>query len=78
MTTCPHADAEIIKDLEPLYVEMFNDEPMCVDIYFCHDCQQDFACKSDTFQIVSPLSMRNISADNNASEAGDEVYDGRF
>ena len=78
MTSCPHAEAEMIKDLEPLFVGYFNDEPMSVDIYFCPDCHQDFACKSDTFQIISPLSMRNDSADNNASEAGNEVYDGRF
>jgi hypothetical protein len=67
----------MVKELEPLFVGIFNDEPMCVDIYFCNDCQQDFACKSDTFQIVSPLSMRDELADD-ASDASDEVYDGRL
>lgn len=74
---CPHELAERVKELEPVFVGYMNDEPLCADIYFCPDCLQDFACKSDTFQIISPLSMRNIPHDI-ASEAGSEVYDGRF
>lgn len=78
MSTCPHPEAQIVKELEPLFVGMLNDEPLSVDIYFCPDCMNDFACKSDTFEIVSPLSMRNVSADN-ANDVGEyEVSDGRF
>ena len=77
MNNCPHEDAEIVIDLEPVYVGAEDDAPMAVDIYFCNDCMTDFACKSGTFQIVSPLSMRDEPADT-ASDAGIEVYDGRF
>ena len=78
MSTCPHADAEIVKDLEPLFIGEMTDEPTAVDIYFCNDCNTDFACIADTFQIISPLSLRDFLADENASEAGNEVYDGYF
>ena len=77
MSNCPHADAEIVIDLEPVYVGHGDEAPIAVDIYFCNDCMTDFACKSDTFQIISPLSMRDELADD-ASDAGDEVSDGRF
>lgn len=77
MTRCPHADAEIVLDLQPIYVGNGDDAPMAVDIYFCPDCQQDFACKADTFEIVSPHSMRTSPHDT-GSDAANEVYDGRF
>lgn len=74
---CPHEFAERVMELEPVFVGYLNDEPVSADIYFCPDCQQDFACKSDTFQIISDLSMGTDLHDN-ASRAGDEVYDGGF
>ena len=76
--TCPHADAQIVEDLQPLFVGELNDSPIAVDIYFCNDCNTDFACKSDTFQIISPLSLRDYLADETASEAGNEAQDGYF
>ena len=74
---CPHEFAEKVKDLEPVFVGFLDDAPIAVDIYFCDDCQQDFACKADTFQIISDLSMGTDPHDN-ASETGDEVQDGCF
>lgn len=74
---CPHEFAEKVKDLEPVFVGFINDTPIAVDIYFCEDCQQDFACKADTFQIMSDLSMGTDLHDE-ASKAGNEVSDGRF
>lgn len=71
---CPHEFAERVKELEPVWVgDLYSN----VDIYFCEECQQDFACLSNTFKIVSALSMGNDLHDD-ASEAGNEVYDGRF
>jgi len=74
---CPHEFAERVKDLEPLFVGNFEDSPIAVDIYFCPDCDVDFVCKADTFQILSPLSMGTDLHDA-ASDAGIEVSDGRF
>lgn len=74
MNTCPHADAQLVQDFQNIWVE---DLYSSVDIYFCSDCMTDFPCTSGTFQIVSPLSMQDLPADD-ASKAGDEVYDGRF
>ena len=71
---CPHEFAERVKELEPVWV---GDIYSNVDIYFCDDCQQDFACKSDTFQVVSFLSMGTDPHDS-ASKAGIEVADGCF
>ena len=76
--TCPHADAQIVDDLQPLFVGEQNDSPIAVDIYFCNDCNTDFACKADTFQIISPLSLRDFLADETGSEAAAEVQDGYF
>ena len=76
--TCPHADAQIVDDLQPLFVGEQNDSPIAVDIYFCNDCNTDFACKADTFQIISPLSLRDYLADESGSEAANEVQDGYF
>ena len=73
---CPHEFAQRVKDLEPVFVGFLDDAPIAVDIYFCDDCQQDFACKADTFQIMSDLSMGTDLHDN-ASDAGNEVSDGR-
>jgi len=71
---CPHEFAERVKELEPVWV---GDIYSNVDIYFCDDCQQDFACKSDTFQVVSFLSMGTDPHDK-TSDAGVEVHDDRF
>lgn len=76
--TCPHADAQIVEELSPLFVGEQNDSPIAVDIYFCNDCNNDFACKADTFQIISPLSLRDYLADETGSEAANEVQDGDF
>ena len=73
---CPHEFAQKVKELEPVWVGNLDEETYAqVDVYFCDDCQQDFACAADTFQIISALSMGNDPHDN-ASRAGDEVYDG--
>jgi len=74
---CPHEFAERVRELEPVFVGAEDDAPIAIDIYFCDDCMTDFACKSGTFQIISPLSMQDEPADD-ASETGNEVYDGRF
>lgn len=76
--SCPHADAQIVEELSPLFVGEQNDSPIAVDIYFCNDCMNDFACKADTFQIISPLSLRDYLADESGSEAANEVQDGDF
>jgi hypothetical protein len=71
---CPHEFAERVKELEPVWVgDLYSN----VDIYFCDDCQQDFACLSDTHRIISNLSMGTDLHDT-ASDAGIEVADGRF
>ena len=69
---CPHEFAERVKELEPVFVGSLNDTPIAVDIYFCEDCQQDFTCKANTFQIMSVLSMGTDLHDN-GSAATDEV-----
>jgi hypothetical protein len=74
---CPHELAERVKELEPVFVGAEDDAPIAVDIYFCDDCMTDFACMADTFQIISHLSMQDEPADE-ASDAGNEVYDGCF
>jgi hypothetical protein len=71
---CPHEFAERVKDLEPVWVgDLYSN----VDVYFCEDCGEDFACLADTFKIVSALSMGTDLHDA-ASDAGIEVSDGRF
>ena len=74
---CPHEFAEIVKDLQPMFVGNFEDSPIAVDIYFCGDCGEDFACVADTLQILSPLSMGTDPHDK-ASDAGVGVHDDRF
>lgn len=66
---CPHEFAERVKELEPVWVgDLYSN----VDIYFCDDCQQDFACLSDTFKVVSTLSMGTDPHDD-GSAATNEV-----
>jgi hypothetical protein len=69
---CPHEFAEKVKELEPVWV---SDLYSNVDIYFCEDCQSQITCQHGTFRIVSHLSMRDEPSDE-ASDAGNEVYDG--
>ena len=66
---CPHEFAERVKELEPVWVgDLYSN----VDIYFCEDCLSEIACKADTFQIMSVLSMGTDLHDN-GSTATDEV-----
>jgi hypothetical protein len=70
---CPHTVAEKVRELDPVWVG--GDLLTQVDIYFCPDCFTDFACKADTFEIVSPQSMSDEAHDN-AGESSIGVYDG--
>ena len=67
---CGHHLAERIMDLEPVWVE---DIYSLAEVYFCDECGVDFACIVGTNRIISPLSMRDIPADETGSGAADEV-----
>lgn len=56
---CPHPVAERVRELEPVWVG--GDQFTQADIYFCPDCLEDFACKSNTFEIVSNNSLEGSS-----------------
>jgi len=64
---CGHHLAQRVLDLEPVWVE--GDAYSQVDIYFCEECNADFACLAGTGRIISPLSMRTDSHDEGSESA---------